>query len=448
MKPLSWLALALVAVLALGMYLHAAGIQSAQVNTDPERSDQSAYMSYARKLYESGFTYVGERNRMPLFPVLSTLVYREGMPEETFFLRGKWFNVGLSVLLLAGLFVVYRRQLPLHSATNLLAITAFSLFVFKAPCFQGELLYYTLSFVGFWLLSRILARPRPVLGLLAGAVLALAQYAKASALPSLGLFLGIALFSVLWERRNRMGGLAARLASLLREPLAVSGGLCLCVFLLILSPYLIHSKQQYGRFFYNVNTTFYMWYDSWEEVKQGTRAHGDRKGWPTMPEEEIPTPLRYLREHTLGDIARREMNGIRVVLRDRINSYGYTKYAVGALVLAAGLAVRRRDALRRHLSRYRWVALYWAAFLLGYFFMYSWWVPISPAPRFVLALFVPYMWAMSVTIDRLIVDLPPVSIAGRRAEPRMLLNVFVTAVVAIDAVLVVTGRIAQHYGCT
>jgi hypothetical protein len=448
MKYVRWFVLALVILSALGLYLHAAEIQLTQVNTDMKRSDQSAYMSYARKLYESGYTYVGERNRMPLFPILSTVVYEEGMPEETFFVRGKWLNVGLSFLLLGVLLAIFRQQLSGHGAANLLAITAFTLFVFKAPCFQGELLYYTLSFAGFWLISRLLARPRPWLGAMAGIVMALAQYTKASALPGLALFLGIALLSAVCELRGQSSSPAAWLRVILRQPAIAAAGLSLCTFLLLMSPYLIHSKQQYGRFFYNVNTTFYMWYDSWEEVKQGTRAHGDRQGWPTLPEEDIPSPIRYLQEHSLGDIARRELYGIGVVLRDRINSYGYLKYAVGAGVLGLGLAVRRRNALRRHLAHYRWVPIYWVVVLVGYFLSYAWWVPISPAPRLILALFVPYMWAMSVTIGRLIDDLPCLTVGSRHIAPQTLLNVLVSAVVAVDAVLIATGRIAEHYGCT
>jgi len=448
MKRAAPLFLALIALVALGLYLYAASVQLTQVNTDPKRSDQSAYMSYARKLEESGYTYVGERNRMPLFPILSTLVYEEEMSEETFFLRGKWFNVALSVLLLAVLFAVYRRHLSLHGAANLVAITAFTLFAFKAPCFQGELLYYTLSFVGFWLLSRLLVRPRIGLGLLAGAVLALAQYTKSSALPSLALFLGVALLSVAWELRTKGAPAARWLRDALRSPLLVASGACLCVFLVLLSPYLIHSKQQYGRYFYNVNTTFYMWYDSWEEVKQGTRAHGDRRGWPALPEEEIPTPVRYLQTHTLDDIARREAHGLWVVLRDRVNSYGYLKYAAGAWALLVALVLHRRDVVRRYLARYRWVLLYWGAVLGGYLAMYAWWVPISPAPRLVLALFVPYMWAMSVSIARLMRELAPLVTAGRRIAPAALTNALVSVVIAVDAVLIATGRIAQHYGCT
>jgi len=220
----------IVALLALCLYLYAASIQLYHVNTDPERSDQGSYMGYAIKLKESGYTYVGERNRMPLFPILSSALYREGMSEEEFFVRGKWFNVGLSVALLGLLLAVFRRDLSAHGAANLLGIVAFTLFVFKAPCFQGELLYYALSFTAFWLLSRLLVRPRPLLGLLAGVVLAAAQYTKASALPGLVFFLTIALVSHIWGEPDRRQPMLERLRHGLRAPLATAAALCLWVY--------------------------------------------------------------------------------------------------------------------------------------------------------------------------------------------------------------------------
>lgn len=44
MKRAAPLFLALIALVALGLYLYAASVQLTQVNTDPKRSDQSAYI--------------------------------------------------------------------------------------------------------------------------------------------------------------------------------------------------------------------------------------------------------------------------------------------------------------------------------------------------------------------------------------------------------------------
>ena len=82
-------------------------------------------------------------------------------------------------------------------------------------------------------------------------------------------------------------------------------------FLVVLSPYLLNSKRVFGHFFYNVNSTFYVWYDDWPAASQGTYRHGDGVGWPKMPAGEIPSMGKYLRGHSAGQIAAR----IRVVGR-------------------------------------------------------------------------------------------------------------------------------------
>ncbi len=46
------------AIALTGLYVNGANQQSHQVNTDMQRMDQSAYMSYAKLLAESNYTYV------------------------------------------------------------------------------------------------------------------------------------------------------------------------------------------------------------------------------------------------------------------------------------------------------------------------------------------------------------------------------------------------------
>ena len=38
----------------------------------------------------------------------------------------------------------------------------------------------------------------------------------------------------------------------------------------MLGPYLSTSKRVFGQYFYNVNSTFYMWYDDWPHASVGT----------------------------------------------------------------------------------------------------------------------------------------------------------------------------------
>ena len=63
-----------------------------RVNVDMTRGDQQSYMRYARKLAtEPGF--LGDRNRMPLYPALQSLVYDESLSDEAYFLQSKLINL-------------------------------------------------------------------------------------------------------------------------------------------------------------------------------------------------------------------------------------------------------------------------------------------------------------------------------------------------------------------
>jgi len=61
--------------------------------------------------------------------------------------------VYLSIFLLAGIAWLFRRHFSLFSSLIALLITAFTVFVFKAPWFQAELLFYFLTFGLFYLMG-------------------------------------------------------------------------------------------------------------------------------------------------------------------------------------------------------------------------------------------------------------------------------------------------------
>ena len=98
---------------------------------------------------------------------------------------------------------------------------------------------------------------------LCGALFALAHFTKASALPALLLF--ASSYGVLFLCH----AIRRELAPALTRDLILRALLPVAVFLVLLSPYLLESKAKYGSYFYNVNTTFYIWYDSWTEAKAG-----------------------------------------------------------------------------------------------------------------------------------------------------------------------------------
>jgi len=73
-------------LLTAGLYWYGAGKQLTQVNIDMTATDQSAYMAYARALVDSNYTAIGDRNRMPVYPILQSLFYQPGMSDEAFFM--------------------------------------------------------------------------------------------------------------------------------------------------------------------------------------------------------------------------------------------------------------------------------------------------------------------------------------------------------------------------
>lgn len=410
MKSVKILLLPLVVALTLGLYLHGAFIQMQKVNVDMRRVDQSAYMEYGRRLRNSGYTYVGGRNRMPLYPLMLSRIYQPGMSDDVYFFRAKIFNVILSLPVLAGIFWLLTRFISKFLAVNLTLVIAFGVFMYKAGYVQTELFFYGINTLLFILMWRMLRAAHPTLrsGLSVGLTAGIAHLTKASILPGLLLFIGLGMlkWTIRAERARR--SVTMRKASdtmrALRPQLSAALAFLLAgiTFLIVISPYLITSKRVFGRYFYNVNSTFYMWYESWQEATEGTKAHGDRQGWPDMPASEIPSLQTYLREHTLGQILHRfRTGGLETWERVR-ESYGYHVYlyAYGGVFLVSLIAAPTRVWHLIRCDSYPY--LFIAAHFAGYGLLYAWYAWIASGNRFVLSQFAPLLFVIGLGIDRLL----------------------------------------------
>jgi hypothetical protein len=432
-------------LLLSALYYWGALGQLQYVNTDMLSIDQSVYMAYARKLYDSNYTFIGDRNQMPIYPVLQSLFYRSGMSDEQFFNRGKYVNLALSMVLLGALALILLHFFPPLHTLNLMLIVAFTVFVFKAGWFQCELLYYFMSLCLFVLLSGLLEKPSYPLAILTGIVAGLAHLTKASVLPAVVLFL-------LWAGGQWAWTLLRNLSRAKPVPASDSATPHLCVALLVglsflatVFPYIKNSKRVYGQYFYNVNTTFYVWYDSWSECKEGTAAHGDRVGWPDMPPEEIPSMSKYLREHTPQHIVARFLIGGIAVLVVVVGSYGYFTYA---MIYMALLAV----AIRRHwgqtqglLTANRTLITFWLAYFAAYVLLYAWVGVINPANRYVLAHFMPLMFVLSRGLCALLAS-SQVRVGRHTVNELMAVNLMILAVVAVDVCSVLARRAGSVFG--
>jgi hypothetical protein len=418
-------------------------------------TDQSAYMDYAisvyRLIHENEYFY-GDGARMPLYPLLQSLVYHPDLTDEEYFVRGKYFNIGLSLVTLVAVHLILRDCLPRLHAATLTLVTAFTVFIFKAAYFHVALLFYFFNFWAYLLMCRSLINPTWKSSILVGFVIGLAYLTKAAMLPALGLFVVFSLAQVgyllygRWKRRTDL-------------PCLISGEnrpvfRLLCVVLVVLSflgtvyRFIVQTKDVFGRYFYNVNTTFYMWYDSWGEAKRGTRAHGDRYGWPDMPPEQIPSARKYLREHTTQQIVDRVLDGIKKVHSVCSTSYGYYKYVLIYSAFLAILVILNRRHNVRLAIEHRFALLFSLSYFVAYLLSYAWFSPVAGGNRFVLAQFLPFMFSILCGISKqpsTHISIPSTEVRLRLSD---VMHVFVLLVLAFDMYLILTERITTMYGGT
>ncbi len=366
-------------------------------------------------MHDTEFKYPGDGNRMPIYPIILSFFFRPNLPLEHFFALGKYINFVLSIIALIGIFLIFGYYLPLAQALALVGVTAFTVYLFRASYLHPDQLYYFLSFVAFILMAKMLLKPTVLLAAACGLVAALAHLTKASML------LGFALFVVFFclrmayhffvsvksdeqipKSRNRF---VYNLACM---------GVALLAFFAVLYPQISSNKRVFGRYFYNVNTTFYMWYDSWDEVKRGTRAHGDREGWPKMPPDQIPGPVKYWQEHTWREIGYRFLFGGAFTLLEATTSSGWFKYFLILPVVAViGILTNRRTALQ-HVREDFWLVSFVLCYFVVYYLSYSWYGVIAADSRFVLSLFLPVAFSSALVINTMFDKSNPLVLFGKR----------------------------------
>ncbi|MEM8954004.1 MAG: hypothetical protein AAGD22_07635 [Verrucomicrobiota bacterium] len=419
--------------------------RASEKNVDASRSDQGAYMTSARRMVEENYQWMMPRNRMPAYSMLQSLFYEEGMDEERFFREGKRRNIVLSIVILIVAALVMRRWLDWHGVLNVTGAAAFSVFVFKAPFFQAEVLYYGLFFLLFVAMVWQLGRPRWWLALVCGCLLGLCYLTKASIPPVSLLFLGFSFLGagVSWCRgqrgwREAGGG-------------AVMGVLAVAVFLVMVLPYLMNNKRVFDRYFYNVITTYRMWYDTLEEVYAplGTRAHHDVSQLPELPPDQIPGMRKYLREHTLGQIISRELSGLRNIFNESRHSYGWFKYVVLHAMMGLGILVFGRELRRDLVGRYGIPVLFAIVLCVQTVLLCAWYGAMVTGDRFVQPLFLPTLFCVNWALCRYAKEQPLVKTLGYggwNVSVGSLFRCGVSFLILLDMGALFLGRALKYYG--
>ena len=381
----------------VALYWGAAQTHSHAVNTEMSKADQSAYLAYGRNMASTDYGWVGGRNQMPIFAFLVSTVDRPGLTMDQLFTRAKVMNTALSLAVLFGIFLLLRRSLPGLEAATLSLIVAFTIYVYRAAYVQAELLFYGLFFLSFFLVLRYLERPTAGLAALIGGASGIAYLTKASLLPLLAAFVLFAVLGIFAaESGSGPRGAQARIRSLGIALLAIG------CFVLTVFPYISTSKARFGQWFYNVNSSIYIWADSWDEVQTTMSGTGDREHWPDLPPDVLPSPSRYLREHSFGQMTERITRGIWISeLRHLGRNFGYGKYLIlYSIVVAAVMLTTRRKLFELFVADRRWLQTgYAVTVVVGYLLAIAFYSPIVRGPRLVLALYLPtmycYFWFLS-----------------------------------------------------
>lgn len=426
-------------VLASLLFVWGAARQGRLVNTDMTLNDQTAYMAYARTMHETHFGFIGDRAKMPAYPMFMALQYEDGMSDAAFFERGKTTGIIFAWVVLAAFFGVCARYVSAFEAMTATLVAAFTMLAYKAPYFQAEIPFYGVAFLMFAAMLELIARPRWWVALAIGVLAALGHLLKSSVAPALFLCLVCLAMRMLGEVMGKIRDPehTTRARGRRAAKTFLCGALLTVIYIGVISPYLIHSKQQYGHYTYNVSSTLYMWYDSWDEVKAGARAHDDRIGWPSLPPDQIPSLGKYVREHTAAQALHRVGLGVLTIGLTVVRAFGYVWFFLFYLAALAWLFWRGRAPARAWLGDpVHWIlGFFVAGYFGGYTLAYAWYTAIAHSHRFVLAMFLPALFVIVRMLGWAGRERLEVPLAGRRVTAPGLSAVVLAALAAYVAVV-------------
>ena len=215
----------------------------------------------------------------------------------------------------------------------------------------------------------------------------------------------------------------------------------------VIFPYIATSKKVYGRWFYNVNTTFYVWYNNWPEASVGTYSHGDGAGWPTLPAHQIPTPRSYLRTHSPEQILARIAGGLADIVVRLYRTFWVLGTWCSTLALAAFAIARNRLAFARLLTQHASLAAFLGLYGATYLFATAFYAPISGTgtSRFVLAHVAPLLFTISAMLARRPFALSQCTVLGCTLTMGHL-HLLVTVSIGLDLAFAIWPRLMTTYG--
>ena len=347
--------------------------------------DELAYIDHVKTIgLSDNFWYLGDRNRMPLFNYLLFLFYDSTLDEQSLYERLQLANIILTILLNSTFFYLLKKY---FSSTLLALITNTFILFLPLGAFIGEVVvestYYAFFSIFLLVFFNIKDRHEPRYFIIFGFTAAILYFFKATGL--LIFIISIMYLLVRNLNRNNIKNIFYSLST----------------FFATTSPYLIENYIKFNKnIFYNVNTTFYVWYDSWEQVESGTKKYGDRVGWPDIDESLIPSASKYLQSHTVNEIIERLFFGIKSFLQNYFipGSNGFVFFLSIVLISLLNYFIfknRKKSSKKNIKFEMKYISLL-LSFLLSTSFWYSY---IADSVRFTILLFIPIYILIYKSID-------------------------------------------------
>lgn len=354
----------------LATFLLASMRQRQVLNLSATAGGQMPYLVYADRIAREGLMgHFGDRNRMPAIPAIASLLHSEDW--EIFHQRSSALAVALSTGLIIGVWWLVRRLLSPWPSAAFAMIVAVAVILPQSSFLQADVPFYTLCFLTWLAMLRLIDRPGVAQAALVGTLIGMTYLVKASILLSVPILVGVLIL------RGAFSGSRGK-------PFFVSAAIAPAAFLLLVSPYLMNNYERFGRVFYNVNTTFFVWCDSWSEAQQFAERYQIDRQFPDAPADQIPGPVNYLRTHSARQIAQRLGYGIRTLFGIMLDAPAF-KYLAILFLMVLVVSIRNGNQ-KEWIRRYNWQIALTLALLLAYGLAYSWYVLIAYGDRFVLSL--------------------------------------------------------------
>lgn len=384
-----------------------------QTNQDRMASDQQHNITLSKRQADDLWPRYTDGVVNPLWPWVAARFAHED--DETFFQRGKWLNLVLTALFLAGLSLWLARRWPLAAVIGLAAVGGLGALLPRAVYFQPEPLYYIFFFLtwatGLSLLFRNPWTLYPVFGAVAG----LAYLAKSSVVPLILVFIlvsGVRLFQQVvaprlapagmrdWSWRRHLAGLILFAAA----------------YLAVVGPRAYDAWERFGDPFHSW-PKYWMWHESFSDESVPFMVHhGSREKLAALGPDEKPSFGLYVQTHGWERFFERLSGGTRDAVTRFFHPEGQWERRLAyrpweqpllfrGLYLAAPFALALVLFLLVRKDRRPWLETAFGLMFAGgalavYALSYGWYEVIGRGDRFMLSLYLPLLFTGFVAVEK------------------------------------------------